>query len=50
VFDLDLRLSSGETLEAQVPAGDGTAADWAAGQEVTAAIDPNAAVGIVSAT
>jgi putative spermidine/putrescine transport system ATP-binding protein len=47
-FDLDLRLASGETLEAQVPAGSGTAADWAAGQEVTAAIDPNAAVGIVS--
>jgi ABC-type Fe3+/spermidine/putrescine transport system ATPase subunit len=44
-FDLDLRLASGETLAAQVGAG----ADWAAGQEVTAAIDPSAAVGIVSA-
>jgi ABC-type Fe3+/spermidine/putrescine transport system ATPase subunit len=44
-FDLDLRLATGETLEAQVPAG----TDWAAGQEVTAAIEPAAAVGIVSA-
>jgi putative spermidine/putrescine transport system ATP-binding protein len=44
-FDLDLRLASGETLEAQVGAG----ADWSVGQEVTAAIDPAAAVGIVSA-
>jgi putative spermidine/putrescine transport system ATP-binding protein len=43
--DLDLRLATGETLAAQVPAGNG-AADWAAGQEVTAEIDPNAAVGI----
>jgi putative spermidine/putrescine transport system ATP-binding protein len=44
-FDLDLRLASGETLAAQVGAG----ADWAAGQEVTATIDPAAAIGIVSA-
>jgi hypothetical protein len=42
--DLDLRLATGETLAAQVPAGNG--ADWSAGQEVTAEIDPNAAVGI----
>jgi len=46
-FDLDLRLSTGETLEAQVPAATG-AADWSVGQEVTAEIDPVAAVGIVS--
>jgi putative spermidine/putrescine transport system ATP-binding protein len=45
-FDLDLRLATGETLAAQVPAGTGT--DWADGQEVTAQIDPAAAVGIVS--
>jgi ABC-type Fe3+/spermidine/putrescine transport system ATPase subunit len=44
-FDLDLRLATGETLAAQVGAG----ADWAAGQAVTATIDPAAAVGIVSA-
>jgi len=48
-FDLDLRLASGEALEAQVPAGSG-AADWTAGQEVTAKIDPDAAVGIVSSS
>jgi len=46
-FDLDLRLATGETLAAEVPAGN--AADWAAGQEVTAVVDPAAAVGIVSA-
>jgi hypothetical protein len=43
-FDLDLRLATGETLAAQVPAG----TDGTANQEVTAAIDPSAAVGIVS--
>ena len=48
-FDLDLRLATGETLAAQVPAGNGATGDWAAGQEVTAEIDPAAAVGIVSA-
>jgi len=46
-FDLDLRLSTGETLEAQVAAGPG---DWIVGQEVTAEIDPDAAVGIVSSS
>jgi putative spermidine/putrescine transport system ATP-binding protein len=46
-FDLDLRLATGEALEAQVAAGTG-AADWSVGQEVTAEIDPAAAVGIVS--
>jgi hypothetical protein len=45
-FDLDLRLAGGDMLAAQVPAGNG--ADWAAGQEVTAVIDPAAAVGISS--
>jgi multiple sugar transport system ATP-binding protein len=44
-FDLDLRLATGETLEAQVAAGTG---DWVVGQEVTAHIDPAAAVGIIS--
>jgi putative spermidine/putrescine transport system ATP-binding protein len=48
-FDLDLRLASGEALEVQVSAGSG-AADWTVGQEVTAEIDPNAAVGIVSSS
>ena len=47
-FDLDLRLATGETLQVQVAAGTG-AADWTVGQEVTAEIDPDAAVGIVSA-
>jgi putative spermidine/putrescine transport system ATP-binding protein len=46
-FDLDLRLATGETLAAQVPAGN--SADWVAGQAVTALVDPAAAVGIVSA-
>jgi putative spermidine/putrescine transport system ATP-binding protein len=46
-FDLDLRLATGETLEAQVAAGTG---DWMVGQEVTAQIDPAAAVGIVSSS
>jgi putative spermidine/putrescine transport system ATP-binding protein len=46
-FDLDLRLATGETLEAQVAAAT-AASDWSVGQEVTARIDPNAAVGIVS--
>jgi putative spermidine/putrescine transport system ATP-binding protein len=46
-FDLDLRLATGEMLEAQVAATTG-AADWSVGQEVTAEIDPTAAVGIVS--
>ena len=46
-FDLDLRLSTGELLEAQVAAGPG-AADWTVGQVVTAEIDPDAAVGIAS--
>jgi hypothetical protein len=46
-FDLDLRLATGETLQAQVAASTG-AADWTAGQEVTAEIDPEAAVGIIS--
>jgi putative spermidine/putrescine transport system ATP-binding protein len=45
-FDLDLRLSTGEILQAQAPAVGG--ADWTVGQEVTAEIDPTAAVGIVS--
>jgi ABC-type Fe3+/spermidine/putrescine transport system ATPase subunit len=44
-FDLDLRLATGETLRAQVAAGSG---DWCVGQQVTAQIDPSAAVGIVS--
>src|SRR5262249_37085468 len=48
-FALDLRLSTGEVLAAQVPAATGTA-DWRVGEEVTAEIDPNAAVGIVSRT
>jgi ABC-type Fe3+/spermidine/putrescine transport system ATPase subunit len=46
-FDLDLRLTTGETLQAQVAAGSG-AADWSVGQAVTVEIDPVAAVGIVS--
>ena len=46
-FDLDLRLATGEMLEAQVAAGAG-AADWTMGQQVTAEIDPAAAVGIAS--
>jgi putative spermidine/putrescine transport system ATP-binding protein len=46
-FDLDVRLATGETLAAQVPAGTGSA-DWMVGQEVTAEVDPNVAVGIVS--
>jgi putative spermidine/putrescine transport system ATP-binding protein len=46
-FDLDLRLATGETLEAQAPAAAG-ASDWTVGQEVTAEINPEAAVGIVS--
>jgi putative spermidine/putrescine transport system ATP-binding protein len=46
-FDLDLRLATGETIEAQVAAAT-AAADWSVGQEVTAEIDPAAAVGIVS--
>jgi putative spermidine/putrescine transport system ATP-binding protein len=46
-FDLDLRLATGEMLEAQVAAAT-AASDWSVGQEVTARIDPNAAVGIVS--
>jgi putative spermidine/putrescine transport system ATP-binding protein len=45
-FDLDLRLATGEVLEAQVAAGGG-ASDWTAGQEVTAEIDPAKAVGII---
>jgi putative spermidine/putrescine transport system ATP-binding protein len=45
VFDLDLRLATGETLEAQVPAA--AVADWSVGQEVIAEIDSTAAVGIV---
>jgi putative spermidine/putrescine transport system ATP-binding protein len=44
-FDLDLRLTNGEMLAAQVPAG--TAADWSVGQEVTAEIDAKAPVGII---
>ncbi len=46
-FDLDLRLAAGEMLQAQVAAATATA-DWAAGQDVTAEIDPAAAVGIAS--
>jgi hypothetical protein len=46
-FDLDLRVATGEILEAQVPAATGSA-DWSVGQEVTAEIDPSAAVGIIS--
>jgi putative spermidine/putrescine transport system ATP-binding protein len=46
-FDLDLRSATGEIFEAQVPAAAGST-DWSVGQEVTAEIDPSAAVGIVS--
>jgi putative spermidine/putrescine transport system ATP-binding protein len=46
-FDLDLRLATGEMLEAQAAAGTG---DWMVGQEATAQIDPAAAVGIVSSS
>jgi len=48
-FDLDLRAATGEILEAQVPAAAGST-DWSVGQEVTAEIDPSAAVGIVSSS
>jgi putative spermidine/putrescine transport system ATP-binding protein len=46
-FDLDLRLATGEMLEAQAPAI-AEASDWTVGQEVTAEINPATAVGIVS--
>jgi putative spermidine/putrescine transport system ATP-binding protein len=50
-FDLDVRLSTGELIVAQVPApAGGGGNDWTVGESVTVGLDPAAAVGIVGAT
>jgi ABC-type Fe3+/spermidine/putrescine transport system ATPase subunit len=47
-FDLDLRLSTGDVIAAEVPAPVGSRRDdWTVGEAVTVRIDPAAAVGVM---